>query len=119
MSSILDYLSPADLIRAARSSKLLREMAYDDTRWVQKLKRMGCWNESEARKHIEETFGTIASVESVEQQQVAEQIGQPFSEQGPAISLNTISDGFDQIKLSTFVPSEEVHELEKDPVLGA
>ncbi|KAH3186573.1 hypothetical protein KXX02_001214 [Aspergillus fumigatus] len=119
MSSILDYLSPADLIRAARSSKLLREMAYDDTRWVQKLKRMGCWNESEARKHIEETFGTIASVESVEQQQVAEQIGQPFSEQGPAISLNTISDGFDQIKLSTSVPSEEVHELEKDPVLGA
>ncbi|GFF60320.1 F-box protein pof6 [Aspergillus lentulus] len=119
MSSILDYLSPVDLIRAARSSKLLREMAYDDTRWVQKLKRMRCWNEFEARKHIEETFGTIANVESVEQQQAAEQTEQPISEQAPAISLNTLSDGFDQIKLSTSVPPEEVHELERDPVLGA
>ncbi len=28
-------------------------MVYDDTRWVQKLKLMGCWNEDEARKRAE------------------------------------------------------------------
>jgi recyclin-1 len=28
-------------------------MVYDDTRWVQRLRRMGCWNESEARKRAE------------------------------------------------------------------
>ena len=66
MSSILDYLPSVDLIRAARASKLLREMAYDDSRWVQRLKRIGCWDEAEARKNVEEKFGTIANRESVE-----------------------------------------------------
>ncbi|KAE8152410.1 exocyst complex component Sec10-like protein [Aspergillus avenaceus] len=124
MSSILDYLSPVDLIRAARSSKLLREMAYDDTRWVQWLKRMGCWDELEARKHVEEAFGTIADVKSVKQKEDAEQ-SRPESltaagtNQGPAISLNTLSDGFDQIKLSTQATAAAAKELEEDPVLGA
>ncbi len=28
-------------------------MVYDDTRWVQRLRRMDCWNELEARKRVE------------------------------------------------------------------
>lgn len=31
----------------------MQEMVYDDSRWVAKLKRMGCWNEAEARKRAE------------------------------------------------------------------
>ena len=31
----------------------MREMVYDDTRWVQRLQLMGCWDESEARKRAE------------------------------------------------------------------
>lgn len=31
----------------------MREMVYDDTRWVQKLQLMGCWDENEARKRTE------------------------------------------------------------------
>ncbi|KAE8356649.1 exocyst complex component Sec10-like protein [Aspergillus coremiiformis] len=124
MSSILDYLSPADLIRVARSSKLLREIAYDDTRWVQWLKRMGCWSELEARKHIEETFGTIVDVESVRQKEAAEQSQQTShvhtsTETKPEISLKTLSDGFDQIKLSAPAVCETSNELEEDAVLGA
>ena len=46
---VLDYLSVADLTRCARISKRTREMVYDDTRWVQRLQAMGCWNEAEAR----------------------------------------------------------------------
>ena len=31
----------------------MREMVYDDTRWVQRLQLMGCWDENEARKRTE------------------------------------------------------------------
>ncbi|EEH16478.2 hypothetical protein PABG_06565 [Paracoccidioides brasiliensis Pb03] len=55
LSSILDYLAPSDLIRVARASKLLREMVYEDSRWVQRLKQIGCWNDLEARKQAEQS----------------------------------------------------------------
>ncbi|KAI9038342.1 exocyst complex component Sec10 family protein [Aspergillus affinis] len=124
MSSILDYLSPVDLIRAARSSKLLREMAYDDTRWVQKMKLMGCWDELEARKHVEETFGTIADLDSVKHQEEAEQTGQILDSVGgtepkPSINVNSLSDGFDQINLSSSVAPDIPDASDNDPVLGA
>ena len=32
----------------------MREMVFDDTRWVQRLQLMGCWNENEARKRAEQ-----------------------------------------------------------------
>lgn len=50
LSTILDYLAVPDLIRFARVSKRTREMVYDDTRWVQRLRYMGCWDEGEARR---------------------------------------------------------------------
>ena len=31
----------------------MREMVYDDTRWVQRLQLMGCWDENEARNRAE------------------------------------------------------------------
>jgi len=52
--SILDYLPVADLMRFARTSRRMREMVYDDTRWVARLQSMGLWNEAEARKRFEE-----------------------------------------------------------------
>lgn len=115
MSSILDYLPPVDLVRAARASKLLREMAYDDSRWVQRLKRIGCWNEAEARKNAEEKFGTIANRESVEIEESAV-IKQAPSQ--PTIEVTAVSDGFDQINLSTSA-TEAVVDLDVDPILGA
>ena len=53
IAEIADHLSPPDLIRFAQVSRRMQEMVYDDTRWVQMLQRMGCWNESEARKRVE------------------------------------------------------------------
>ncbi|KAL4866079.1 hypothetical protein BDV12DRAFT_173448 [Aspergillus spectabilis] len=114
MSSILDYLPPVDLIRAARASKLLREMAYDDSRWVQRLKRIGCWDETEARKIAEEKFGTIANRESVDIEEAASAQQAPTQ---PTIEVTDVSDGFDQINLSTSITNDIV-ELEADPVLG-
>ncbi|OAX82913.1 hypothetical protein ACJ72_02738 [Emergomyces africanus] len=61
LSSILDYLPPEDLIRVARVSKLLREMVYEDSRWVQRLKRIGCWDDLEARKLAEQSDPRLQS----------------------------------------------------------
>ena len=46
---VLDYLSVPDLIHCACLSKRMREMVYDDTRWVRRLQSMGCWDEAAAR----------------------------------------------------------------------
>ena len=55
LSTILDFLGPSDLIRVAQASRRMREMVYDDTRWVQRLRLMGCWDEVAARARIEES----------------------------------------------------------------
>ncbi|KAL2760585.1 hypothetical protein ACRALDRAFT_1073628 [Sodiomyces alcalophilus JCM 7366] len=52
--AVLDYLPVSDLMRAAQCSWRMREMVYDDTRWVARLKSMGCWNEVEARRRFDE-----------------------------------------------------------------
>lgn len=54
--TILDYLPVPDLVRFARTSSRMREMVYDDTRWVARLKSMGLWNEGEARRRFEEAM---------------------------------------------------------------
>ncbi|SPO00703.1 related to Sls2 protein [Cephalotrichum gorgonifer] len=54
--AILDYLPVSDLMRAARASSRLREMVYDDTRWVSRLKSMGCWDEADARRRFEDAL---------------------------------------------------------------
>ncbi|KAL3454659.1 exocyst complex component Sec10-like protein [Aspergillus insuetus] len=115
MAVILDHLPPVDLIRAARASKLLREMAYDDSRWVQKLKRIGCWDEADARRRAEERLGTIASRESDETEESATPEPEPSQ---PTIEVTAVSDGFDKINLSTST-AENMSDLDVDPVLGA
>lgn len=52
--TILDYLPVSDLMRFARASSRMREMVYDDTRWVARLKSMGLWNELEARRRFDD-----------------------------------------------------------------
>ncbi|KAI0471992.1 exocyst complex component Sec10-like protein [Xylariaceae sp. FL0804] len=54
--SILDYLPIPDQLRFARTSSRMREMVYDDTRWIARLKSIGCWNDLEARRRFEEAM---------------------------------------------------------------
>jgi recyclin-1 len=56
INTILDYLPVADMFSFARTSKRMQEMVYDDTRWIQRLKSMGCWNDVEAKKRFEESM---------------------------------------------------------------
>ncbi|KAL1880225.1 hypothetical protein VTK73DRAFT_6053 [Phialemonium thermophilum] len=54
--TIIDYLPVPDQLRFARTSRRMREMVYDDSRWVTRLRSMGCWNESEARRRFEDAM---------------------------------------------------------------
>ena len=53
MAKIVDYLDVPDLLHFARVSRRMQEMVYDDAKWVQRLRKMGCWNDAEARKRAE------------------------------------------------------------------
>ncbi|KAF3407119.1 F-box protein pof6 [Talaromyces pinophilus] len=59
MSQVLDHVDPVDLVSVAQTSKRMREMVYEDARWVTRLKRIGCWNEEEARQHAETATPTV------------------------------------------------------------
>ncbi|KAJ6101488.1 hypothetical protein N7499_001118 [Penicillium canescens] len=120
VSSILDHVGPVDLIRAARSCKLMHEMAYDDTRWVHKLKRIGCWDEVDARKHAEHVFGTVANKQVVEQQEEGGGNGTipAIIIEDDASNMNSLSDGFDKIELvNTTSQTDMLEGLMDDPTL--
>ncbi|KAJ5648709.1 hypothetical protein N7490_005081 [Penicillium lividum] len=117
MSAILDYLGPVDLIRASQSCKLLHEMAYDDTRWVQRLKRIGCWDESDARRRVEEVYGTVANQEAIEQHEIDEEArgAVPITD----LEVHAVSDGFDKIELSkTAAQLKPLEDEASDPDLA-
>ncbi|OQE28819.1 hypothetical protein PENSTE_c003G01834 [Penicillium steckii] len=123
MDSIIEYLDPVDLIRAASSCRLLHEMAYDDTRWVQRLKRIGCWDESDARKHAETIFGTVANLDTVKQKEMAEEVRSAIPtislEKIPNSDVNDLSDGFDKIELGKAAPQTDILEMDdEDPTLS-
>lgn len=62
----------------ARTSKRMQEMVYDDTRWVQRLKSMGCWNDVEAKQRFEEAMRRKTEAQRLEEAQrtgVAQQGG--------------------------------------------
>ena len=54
ISTILDFLAVQELIVFARASRRMREMVYDDSRWILRLRYMGCWDDADARKKGEE-----------------------------------------------------------------
>lgn len=114
MSSVLDYLGPVDLIRVARTSKLMLEMVYEDSRWVQMLRRMGCWSESEARARAVRSrgvmtpdgMGNATTFEKLPIHGNASDLGlglKPPADQPEQALTNerqSLSDGFDAINLS-------------------
>jgi len=61
MEAIVNYLAIPDLLRFARISRRMHEMVYDDARWVERLKKMGCWNDTEARTRGEKNSVTTTS----------------------------------------------------------
>lgn len=75
IATILDYLPVSDLARCARVSRRLQEMVYDDTRWIQKLKAMGVWNDGEARQRFDENMKKKAEAQRSREVEEARRAG--------------------------------------------
>src|ERR1700721_845411 len=54
LEQIVNYMSIPTQLIFAQTNRAMRDMVYDDSRWVAKLKDMGVWNEGEARRAMEE-----------------------------------------------------------------
>lgn len=101
--AILDYLPIADQMRFARASRRMREMVYDDTRWVSRLRMMNCWNEREARQRFEDYVRRRR--EAAERANAAAK-QQPDGAVGP------------QVVTTLFDASAEEKKMQSDPVAG-
>lgn len=58
LAHVVDLLAVPDQLRFARASKRSREIVYEDSRWVRRLRIMGCWNEGEARRRKDSSLQT-------------------------------------------------------------
>jgi len=103
ISTILEYLPVRDLCSFARVSKQLQEMVYDDSRWVHKLKLMGIWNETEARRRFEDAMRrrrAIQAAKAAEEEKKSSQNGVKTLSVGlaggpPALGVSRSSTLFD------------------------
>ncbi|KAF2740434.1 secretion pathway protein Sls2/Rcy1 [Polyplosphaeria fusca] len=90
IATILDYLPVPDMFRFARTSKRMQEMVYDDTRWVQRLKAMALWNETEARQRFDEAMKRKAEA------QRAKDAGEALKAAGAGPHTNGAAPGGDE-----------------------
>lgn len=93
-----------DLMRFARVSKRMQEMVYDDTRWVQRLQSMGCWNESEARKRFETAMRKKWEAQRARQDEEARKMGTGVNGKAggagvPAISTTLFDAGIEEERI--------------------
>ncbi|WPH03673.1 F-box protein [Acrodontium crateriforme] len=128
IDTVLQYVEIPDLMRFARVSRRMKEMVYDDTRWIQKLKAIGVWNEKEARQRFDESMKKteayqIKGIESARKARPENSNGIPgVRSHAGSVTLfdagweedkyrqsqttshqtrNTATDGFDDAKLSS------------------
>jgi recyclin-1 len=75
IASILDYLPVADQLVFARTSTRMREMVYEDSRWVRRLKAMGVWSDGEARRRFEDALRKRREMARIKAEEEGKRIG--------------------------------------------
>tara|TARA_R110002003_G_scaffold97_38_gene8078 strand:+ start:12554 stop:14893 length:2340 start_codon:yes stop_codon:yes gene_type:complete len=75
----------------------MQEMVYDDTRWIQRLKSMGCWNDVEAKKRFEESMRRKLEAQKAEE---ARRAGVALN--GNADGLPPGADGLPRVSTTLF-----------------
>lgn len=75
IETVLNFCPVPTLLRTARVSRKLQEMVYDDSRWIQKLRAMGVWNEDEAKQQMEEAMKRKAEAQQARQTDEAKRTG--------------------------------------------
>ena len=93
ISMILDHLPVPDLLHFGRTSKRMLEMAYEDSRWVQRLHAMGLWNEGEARKRFEDALKRKRDLARIRAEEEAKRTG--IGVNGSTIAPKTTTTLFD------------------------
>jgi len=99
------------MFRFARTSKRMQEMVYDDTRWIQRLKSMGCWNDVEAKKRFEESMRRKLEAQKAEE---ARRAGVALNGHVNGLSLGT--DGQPRLSTTLFDATleEDLHRTSQD-----
>ena len=92
ISTILDYLPIPDLMNFARTSKRMLEMTYEDSRWVQRLKAMGVWNDGEARKRFEDALKAKREMMRIRHEEEAKRLGIGVNGNGLRKTSTTLFD---------------------------
>ncbi|KAI9701405.1 MAG: F-box protein: endocytic membrane traffic, recycling ReCYcling 1 [Bogoriella megaspora] len=143
ISYILDYLAGPELIHFALTSRRMRDMVYDDSRWISKLSAMGCWNEAEARQRADEgrrkrleaqrmqssegahkVNGTVGGGYNTNYRAMNETLFDAGIEEsrdsyntvvGSPRSPKRLQDGFSAINLSPTGPTNDLHAPQGDP----
>lgn len=72
-------------------SKRLKEMVYEDGRWIRRLKLMGCWDEAAARRESEKSSRRKLESLSINHQQGA--VTQPGSSRNINIATGKVNPG--------------------------
>ncbi|KAK0652229.1 exocyst complex component Sec10-like protein [Cercophora newfieldiana] len=108
--TILDYLPVADQMRFARTSKRMREMVYDDTRWVARLRSMGCWDEAEARRRFEEAMKRRRDMAAASAGRGAAAAGG-----GQRAQVSEVKDGFETLAVGGLSPKQARAPAAQDP----
>ncbi|KAK5006989.1 F-box protein: endocytic membrane traffic, recycling ReCYcling 1, partial [Cryomyces antarcticus] len=111
ISTILDYLPVPDLLRFARTSRRMQEMVYDDTRWIQRLKSMGCWNEAEARQRFEESMRRKLEAQRAREAEEARRTGVGLSGSVNGIAGGVLGQG--QTSMTLFDAGVEEERIRK------
>ncbi|KAF2015988.1 hypothetical protein BU24DRAFT_391324 [Aaosphaeria arxii CBS 175.79] len=98
IATILDYLPVPDMFRFARTSKRMQEMVYDDTRWIQRLKAMGCWNDQEARQRFDEAMRRKVEAQRLKEAEDAKKtgVGVNGAEGERSVSTTLFDAGFEE-----------------------
>lgn len=95
-------------------------MVYDDTRWVQRLQLMGCWDEAEARRRADEALVKRMEAQNVLHQEEAKRVGIGGNDEngavnhaeGPGPPGTTIFDASSAVKKQVKQISAEPREQE-------
>lgn len=127
ITQILDYLLIPDLFSFARTSQRMREMVYEDSRWVRRLKDMDLWNELEARKRWEDgrrkweekqnkagigvdpTRPETLFDAGFEQERAKKTLEASKSNGAPTTALPSMVDGFETLSMSPVRPVTNSH----------
>ncbi len=118
LALILDYLPVPDLVHFAQVSRRLQEMVYDDTRWIQKLKTIGVWNEAEARQRVEDAMKRKAEAQRTKEVEEARRTGVnlPGSVNGiagggrqPTVNVTLFDAGAEEAKHRQSLDNQPAH----------